>query len=90
MQALQIAVQLLPLLHLRPIGSAFEPVASLLQQGLDAGQQLGRASLQRPQRVIQRIDDRQEVDHPAAQFIGIAHGLLAGAFVAQLADHHFQ
>ncbi len=90
MQTLYIAVQLLPLLQLRPVGSAFEPVASLVQQGFDAGQQLGRASLQRPQCVIQCIDDRQEVDHPAAQFIGVAYGLLAGAFVAQLADHHFQ
>ncbi|MNE40825.1 hypothetical protein D3C80_1348670 [compost metagenome] len=82
LQAADLLVQRSPVRYRSAVGSAFEPFTSRFKHGLKLGE-LGRgAAFQGHQGVVERVDYRQQVNHPPAQLTGILQGMGAGAFVA--------
>ncbi|MNI10747.1 hypothetical protein D3C85_1240370 [compost metagenome] len=67
-----------------------KPFSGCAEQRRDLVHELRRTSLQGIKRVIEVVHHRQQVDHPPAQFLGIAYGLPPRTFVGQLADHQFK
>ncbi|MNI24517.1 hypothetical protein D3C73_781390 [compost metagenome] len=88
LQRFELLLQCLPATDVRVL--VFEPLPGGDEQRREPVHQLRRAPLERVERVIQVVDQRQQMNHSPAQFLGIAHGLRAGAFMGQLADHQFQ
>ena len=61
-----------------------------LQQRRERGEKLRRSVLDGVQRIVERIHHRQQMNHPPAQFLGVAYRLRPRAFMGQLADHQFE
>jgi hypothetical protein len=85
---LDLVFERLPAIDIRVL--VLQPFASGAEQRRELIHKLGRASLQGVKRIVEGIDHRQQVNHPPAQFLGVAHRLRPRAFVGQLADHQFQ
>ena len=71
-------------------GSPLQPFASAGEHRLQLGELSRGAALQCNQRIIERIDDRQQVNHPPTQLTGVFQGVRSSPFVAELADHQLQ
>ncbi|MNE22305.1 hypothetical protein D3C80_1155130 [compost metagenome] len=88
LQGFELVFQRTPALEVRVV--VIEPFSGRRQQRRELIHKLGGAPFQRVQRVVEGIDHRQQMNHPPAQLLGVAHGLRTRAFVRQLADHQFQ
>jgi len=90
LQGFDLVAQDTPAFEGRILLRADQPLVGGGQQRREALEQFRRAVFQRVHGVVQCVDHRQQVDHPPAQLLCIAHRLRPGALVGQLADHQFQ
>ncbi|MNO85068.1 hypothetical protein D3C76_764280 [compost metagenome] len=88
LQCFELVFEGLPALDVSVL--VLEPFGGGGEQGSELVHQLGGASFQGVECIVEGIDHRQQVNHPPAQLLGVAHRLWPRAFVGQLADHQFK
>ncbi|MNI16618.1 hypothetical protein D3C73_699560 [compost metagenome] len=88
LQGLEFILQCLPAGEVGIL--VLEPLGGGRQQWRELVHKLGGAPFQGVKRIVEGIDHWQQVNHPSAQFLGVAHRLRTRAFVGQLADHQLQ